>query len=331
VSTDILGAAGAGSGRIGRYFTVVSALPAAVFVVYVYLLIQTGALSGSVDWHAAVAVNLADVAVLGVASFLIALTMNPLQFALIQLFEGYWGTSAPAELLAVSRVAYHRHRRRRLHQSGRPAEDVPRRTRVPPAELRDQIRRDGSVQAYRSYPDQERDILPTRLGNVLRHYETSIGRQYGLDLLTVVPRLAMVGGEREIAYVTNQRIQLELALRTSLLALLAAPVTLGVMWRHGPWLLLALVPYSIAYLAYRGAVAVAHEYGASLAVLVDLGRFTLYRRVGLGDPRSIDDERRNNRDLMRLFRAEINMDPVIYRPATEPGPADSAATEEVAP
>lgn len=331
MSADVLGAAGAGGSRIGRYFTIVSALPAAVFVAYVYLLVKSGARSGPVDWRSAVAVNLADVAILGVASFVLALTMNPLQFVLIQLFEGYWGTSRPAEHLAVARIAYHRHRRRSLYEQARMATDLALTDDGPTASLRRQVRRDESLRAYRSYPDRERDILPTRLGNVLRQYETSIGRQYGLDLLTVVPRLAMVGGEREIAYVTNQRIQLELALRTSFLALIAAPTTLVFMSRHGPWLLLALIPYAIAYLAYRGAVAVAHEYSASLAVLVDLGRFTLYRRVGVVDPESIDEERRTNRDLMRLFRSEHNAERVVYRPSSEPVPAEPAVPEEASP
>lgn len=329
MSADILSAAGAGASRIGRYFTVVSALPAAVFVAYVYLLVKSGAWAGPVDWR--LSVNLADVAILGVASFMLALTLNPLQFALIQLFEGYWGTSAPAEHLAVARIAYHQHRKRSLYERTRKATDLPQPDDDPTESLRKQIRRDESLRAYRSYPDRERDILPTRLGNVLRQYETSIGRQYGLDLLTVVPRLAMVAGEREIAYVTNQRIQLELALRTSLLALIAAPTTLVFMSRHGPWLLLALIPYAIAYLAYRGAVAVAHEYGASLAVLVDLGRFTLYRRVGVVDPGTIDDERRANRDLMRLFRSEHNAERIVYRPSSEPVPTEPTVPEEASP
>jgi len=93
---EILGAAGSGAGRIGRYFTVVSALPAAVFVSYVFLLAKTGAWSGPIHWSAFTDVDLAEVAVLGIASFVVALALNPLQFVLIQLFEGYWGPSAPA-------------------------------------------------------------------------------------------------------------------------------------------------------------------------------------------------------------------------------------------
>jgi hypothetical protein len=86
--TEILGAAGSGAGRVGRYFTVVSALPAAVFLSYVYLLAKTGAWSGPVNWSAFADVNLADVAVLGIGAFVLALALNPLQFVLIQLFEG---------------------------------------------------------------------------------------------------------------------------------------------------------------------------------------------------------------------------------------------------
>lgn len=330
MATDLLGTSGSAAGRIGRYFTVVSALPATVFAGYVYVLIKSGAWSGPIDWAAAVRVDLGGVAVLGVASFVLALTMNPLQFTLIQLFEGYWGASPPAEYLALARTAYHRRRRQKLYAQAQErasgAEPAP--TLGP---LRQQIRRDERLRAYGAYPKDARDILPTRLGNVLRRYETSVGRPYGLDLLATVPRLAMVGGEREIAYVTNQRVQLELALRTSFLALVASLVTLLFMSRHGVWLLLALVPYAIAYLAYRGAVAVAHEYAMSLAVLVDLGRFRLYQRVGLRHPADIDEERRTNRELMRLFHFRYNAEQVRYRAETDADRTDPGVPPEEQP
>ena len=85
---------------------------------------------------------------------------------------------------------------------------------------------------------------------------------------------------------------MELALRTSFLSMLASVVTLVLLWRHGWWLLVALFPYAIAYLAYRGAVAVAHEYGTALAVMVDLNRFALYDRLRVKLPTDIDEERR---------------------------------------
>jgi hypothetical protein len=152
------------------------------------------------------------------------------------------------------------------------------------------------------YPEESFDFLPTRLGNVLRRYEKLVKVPYGLDPLLAIPRLAMVGGERELEYVRDQRVQLELALRTSLLAGVAVPITVALMSTQGLWLLLALVPYVVALLAYRGTVAIAHEYGTSLAVLTEFSRFALYRRLHLPHPPDTIAERAANEDLMSMFR-----------------------------
>ncbi|MBY8853187.1 hypothetical protein K7G98_35110, partial [Saccharothrix sp. MB29] len=120
-----------------------------------------------------------------------------------------------------------------------------------------------------------------------------------------MPRVGMVAGDRELGYVTDQRTQLELAVRVAFLGMVAAVVTAGVMWRHGVWLLLALVPYTVAYLAYRGAVTAANEYGTALTVMIELNRFALYERFHLKPPNSLDEERELNRYLMTLLGSSV--------------------------
>ncbi|GAA2704457.1 hypothetical protein [Actinoplanes palleronii] len=306
MSTDVVSS---GAGRIGRYFSVVSALPATVFVSYLYLLFRTGAPTEPVDWSKATDFDPAGLAALGIGALVLALALNPLQFPLIQLFEGYWGSSRLAVELALIRTIHHRQRRRTLirrHGKARPGltgRDPRRRYSASPDEIRAGMTADEIQRELAAYPEPDLGReLPTRLGNVLRRYEDAIARPYGLDPLVTVPRLVMVAGQPEIDYVQNQRVQMELALRTSFLALLATLVTVVVMSSNGAWLLLAAAPYSVAYLSYRGAVALAHEYGMSLAVLTDLGRFALYERLHLPHPPNTLAERQLNRSLMELFR-----------------------------
>jgi hypothetical protein len=103
-------ASGAGS-VIGRYFNVVSSLPSLLFVGYLYLLVRSGAWNGPVDfsdifegdwWKGAL--------LLGLLAFAAALALHPLQFRLIQLLEGYWGTATLGRDLAVLRVRRQRGR-----------------------------------------------------------------------------------------------------------------------------------------------------------------------------------------------------------------------------
>ncbi len=308
MSADVASTLSSGAAKVGRYFTVVSLLPATVLVVYVYGLVQIGG-SDRVRWSALADINLAEVLLASFGAVVIALALNPLQFALIQVMEGYWGTSRLAVELATARTMYHRRRKSNLEDGDQlPAQWLGKDTTLalrsesaPPELVRAAIVAAESRRALASYPQYLDEVMPTRLGNVLRRYERLVGRAYELDPITAVPRLAMVGGEREIGYVQNQRVQLELAIRTTFVALLAALTTVLVMWRHGLWLLLALVPYTVAFLAYRGAVAVAHEYGTSVAVLTELSRFDLYARLHLPHPNTTADERITNATLRKVF------------------------------
>ncbi|HEV8558374.1 MAG TPA: hypothetical protein VGR06_18540 [Actinophytocola sp.] len=287
-----------GSGQVGRYFTVVSVLPSAVLVLYIYLLAGTDPWSGPLQWSELADFRAQNLVITGIAVMVLALALNPLQFTLIQLMEGYWGNSRLAVQFATIRTIYHQ--RRAAELDGRAlADDAPGAGMV--ERTRATIDATESERLFASYPVEQRDFLPTRLGNVLRRYETTVGKPYGLDPLLSIPRLAMVVGQRELGYVRDQRVQLELAIRTALLAGAAVVATVVLLWRQGLWMLLAAVPYGVAFLAYRGAVAIAHEYGTSLAVLTEFGRFDLYRRLHLPHPPDTSAEREVNEKLMRMF------------------------------
>jgi hypothetical protein len=311
VDSSIVGAVNS----IGRYFVVVSLFPASVFVLYGYLLVRSGAWSGTVDLTAALDFRVQDIVPVGLAALLLALMLNPLQVGIVRLFEGYWGPSALAVRLAQVRVLHHRRRMAELDRAEPAATDP----------LDHALRSVRSAERRRmlaSYPSNPDDLLPTRLGNVLRRYESMVGKPYGLKAFTVVPRLGMVASDREVAYVENQRVQLELATRTSFLAVAAALMTIGLTWRDGTWMLLALVPYAVAFFAYRGAVAIAHEYGTSVAVMVDLSRFTLYERLRLKVPANSHEERETNGKVSTYFEHDDRLILDYDRPLKpEDGPA----------
>jgi hypothetical protein len=305
-----------GAREIGRYFLIVSFVPSTIFVAYSILLVRSGAWSGH-DVHLAAAIGSLgthDLALFGVASLLLALAIHPLQTALIQAFEGYWGDSRPAQRLALANIMRHRRRAASLlraalkeHDAARPtptAKPYAHKSHAGNLEVQPLIRSTEARRLYNSYPHQFESIMPTRLGNVLRRYENLAGVHYGLDSIAVVPRILQVANDRDILYVHNQRMQMELALRTSALGLAASALTLAFMWRHGLWLLMALAPYAIAYAAYRGATVVAHEYGASLAVLIELNRFALYERLHSPLPSDLEEERENNRLLVNVLRLD---------------------------
>jgi hypothetical protein len=129
--------------------------------------------------------------------------------------------------------------------------------------------------------------------------------------MMVVHRLMLVADEKHTAYVRAQRANLDLAVRTSITALLATIATVVYMWSDGWWLLLALAPYSLAFAAYPGAVRAAYDYGLGFATLIDLNRFALYEALHLPIPRTYGAERKQNETLAKMLRMSVD-------PKTEP-------------
>ena len=92
--------------------------------------------------------------------------------------------------------------------------------------------------------------------------------------------------------------------RICVLFALATVLSVGLLIRDGGWLLLVLAPYCVSYLAYRGAVSAAEEYGGALSILVDLNRFALYQQLRVPSPPDTLVEKDRNEQLMRLLGGE---------------------------
>jgi hypothetical protein len=84
-------ALGAGS-RIGRYFGIVSVIPSALFVLFLYALVSSGAWDGKPDSGASAdalrSISLGEASALLVVTLAFALVLHPLQFALTQAMGG---------------------------------------------------------------------------------------------------------------------------------------------------------------------------------------------------------------------------------------------------
>jgi len=327
--------------RIGRYFGLVSFLPAALLVFYAIALTEAKAWSDPPDIDLALKrlgdLSLADYGLALVLTLVISILLHPLQFPFTQMLEGYWGTSRVAAMAAATRIHRYRSQYWELNSEVKAAwvrlacafGVLPPETKVTavPAQARENIygrlnSRAGDgferVQDYwlleqaekrkQSLPLERARTMPTRLGNVLRRYEDLAGARYGLDAIAAVPRLAMIARPPEAAYLEDSRRAMDLAIRMCLVSTIATVMSIAALAPWEWWLLFALVPYAAAYCAYLGAVAAAHEYGAALCVLVDLSRFTLYDEMRLRRPSSVSEERRNNELLNRLWSSVIGRD-----------------------
>ncbi len=358
-------AVGLGS-RIGRYFSVVSMVPALFLTAWTFALVASGSWSGSprLDQmvRALTGVTLGGVAWLLLATVVSALFLHPLQLAMTRLLEGYWGSSYLATLLLRHRITHHRkrvvritRRRSRLEQRRdrvltkvlvarylRELTEDPETADDPATwdefrlrqELDSLVATDGahaargSIAALASiphalarYPDPSR-MLPTRLGNTLRTAEDSIGRQYALDSIRTTPYIALIAPDTHLNYLQDTRGQLDTSVRLCVVALVATVETCAFLFTDGWWLLVALAPYLLAYIAYRASIAAADEYMGIVRTVVELNRFKLYESMHMKAPRNTSEERKNNARLMELLAGDEEVKLRYHHPApptTPPG------------
>jgi hypothetical protein len=353
--TEVASAAVETGRSIGRYFTVISLVPSLLFVLYVYGLFAADAWPGPFQpakaLHAAENLSIARIVVLLVAALLLGLVLHPFQFSMTQLLEGYWGKSRVGLGLARRRIMHYRLVVRVLDAAATDAEDTwveaverdrttrDKLDREDPRErddknhahlnrksgdpmLPDYLRSQALHAALGQYPDAWRRMMPTRLGNVLRRYEDSAGQQYGLDIVRIAPHLNLVAlpGHRE--YVDDCRKGLDLGVRLCFLFAFATALSVVLLFRDGGWLLLALVPYCISYLAYRGAASSAHAYGTALLTLVDLDRFALYEQLHVPAPSGTGVERRRNAQLLKVLSGD-KTSVLDYAPPKDTPPSET--------
>lgn len=296
-------------GAIGRYFSIVSFIPSLFLTGFTFALIESGSWSGSggPDWARAgnAFTHLGNLALLILISIALGVVVHPVQFALVQFFEGYWGTGSLAQRARVARIRHHLKRLRGVQFGGNQRAELALEDEEDPPEPESRVELlsivEESQRVIDGYPIDDDAMMPTRLGNVLRRYERLAGSQYGLDAVGIIRHVALVAPAQRVDYVNDQRQLLDLSVRMTATSIFATFVAIAFLWHHGPWLLLALVPYGIAYLSYRGAIVVAHEYGSAVSTMIDLDRFALYDSLHLPPPATTTAERRMNAQLMELI------------------------------
>jgi hypothetical protein len=315
---------------IGRYFSVISVVPSSLYVIFIYILIISGSWQHSPDWsHAFKSLEQlggGGIALLALLSIALGVIIHPAQFAIVQFFEGYWGNTSIAQVIRSQRILHYQRLCTDLSESRVDAMELlsslPK-AGITAASARTAIlSRLGEANRVREgFPRALDHVMPTRLGNVLRRAEAQAGRQYNLDAPQVVPHILMVAPPSHVDYVSDQRSQLDLAVRMTFMSGLASATAVLFLWPRHFWLLLALIPYTLAYFSYRGSVVAASHYGSALDTLINIDRFELYKQLHLQLPVGTAEERETNKYLAQLF--DYDPEAVVHYQHPEDG--DSAS------
>jgi len=302
----------------GRRFYLVGYLPTYAAALFLLVLVWAGArgwdgrlnhrISFKAAWATASHLSLGEVVVLVLAVTLLAVVLQPLQLAMMHLAEGSWPGGVGTRWARRWQLG----RKKRLTMAAQlPAGP----------ELTDEaIQRAGAAvyQLRRRFPMPNHLLRPTSLGNVLAAMEDGAGRAYGLDAVTAWPRLYPILGDQSKSLVDDRRDALDAAVRMAVTMTVTAIASLVLLLWSGWWLLLVLMPLSVAGLAYNGAVQAALAYAETVYVAFDLHRADLLTALRMAPPAQQDAERILNEQWCDLWRQGIPL------PATLEYSANSA-------
>ncbi len=307
-----------GASQLGRAFRIVGVMPALVLVLYIFALLASRTIEGGLALErlpsALNDVGFAGLSFLLLAALAVAFLLQPLQFATVQLLEGYWGVSSLGHNARVVRIRRNVERRQALDQrhldtartiefdrAGTPI--VIRRDIIDDDALDKAVVLDEIDRLLQRYPFPHR-TMPTRLGNVLRAHEDRAGSPWGLDVMTALPRMALVAPPAHLAYLQDRRNEMDTAVRFVIIWAIATAATLAALWPGGWWTLTAGVPWTLTVLSYLGAVGSADHYGEALSLIIDLNRPPFYDALGLPLPTTLNEEKERNVRLTAVLRGQ---------------------------
>lgn len=140
---------------------------------------------------------------------------------------------------------------------------------------------------YQLYPTSEGDVLPTTLGNVMAAWEHYPYRRYGIDAITMWPRLAPLLSKPVSDAIVWAKTRFDMLLNT----LILLPVWVVLAWTRflEPWkiwsaVLLLIVAMAAVLILRRLYLAAASAWGDTVKAAFDLHRLDVLKQIGVLAP-----------------------------------------------
>jgi hypothetical protein len=274
-----------GDGRFGPRFALTGQLPTAALVLFVGLLIESGAPGAAPDLQLLPErlknLSATEVIVLAAAIVGLAIILQPLQLGIVRTLEGYPLVNGPGAALGRRLVAFQARRWQQTKNKTASEGNTPR----------DKAKRSAAAMRLLRLPAKDR-LMPTMLGNVLRAGEDRPRARYGMDAVLLWPHVHALLRPGMAAPVDDQRDQLDATTRMSATLFVGAAVSFGLLVTHGWWLAVPAALLVLSLVAYRSAIAAGVAYATVVNAAIDLHRFDLLRALHLELPRDLEAERR---------------------------------------
>jgi hypothetical protein len=311
------------TGIFSRYFVVGFFLPAYISLISLWLTATSAFRPNALDGHS----ETTQVAVLGAVALVGGLALSGLSYYVTRVFEGY-----PLERLSGWPVAG------RMYDG---AIALQRRSFDHLLAIRDdktkaqKERRSAAWSLDKFYPHERERLLPTRVGNAIRAFESHSNVRWGLDGVTIWPRVELLLSADERDLQVDAKINFYVFINAATGALIVGACLVIDKGLNAPtptsYWPLYVIPFVLSYILYRAALGPATDWGDTVRASIDLHRLEIYEKLGVRAPTSFSDERaladRVNRALLYghpllsddLWRAEIAPSEQQTADAAQPG------------
>ena len=191
-------------------------------------------------------------------------------------------------------------------------------------------RTEAAMELALRYPPEERLVLPTELGNVIRAFETHPRERYGLDGIAAWPRLAPMLSDSERASMEDATTDLAFWLNSLTVITVAGSLLFVERLWHRPSGILATICVEVGIIvlvvaatqaSYRQTISSAIRWGHGVRAAFDTHILELYDCLGVRRPVSPEEDREVGRIVGRLFAFA---EPVPTGWRTRPEPVDES-------
>lgn len=230
-----------------------------------------------------------------------SMVVKAIRFPILRILEGYWPwpfSYLGLGLLAIQKYFYKNKYAKLRHLKVNEAQ------REPNAKEQEKLIKLDVWSHWN--PTKSSDLLPTRLGNILRARERAPERRYGLDAIVCWPRLWSLLPENMRGDISSSRSALDRLVELWLWGALFLLWTLV-----NPWAILISVVWMVV--VYDMSTQAAMAYGDLIETAFDLYRMPLYDALAWPRPKNSDEEKTLGKELTEfLWRGTVNKE-IIYR------------------
>ena len=198
--------------------------------------------------------------------------------SILRFFEGYWSFPFVAKHLKRIGSGWHQQKLKslaeRMHEDTAAYEEI-----------------------YLKYPlpDQNAEVMPTLLGNILKNAELYPRDRYGLDAVLFWPKLYPLFPSQFAEDIAQLRGNLDTMLLVTILAATFSVFSSGyLLVVRAPWWLFVICfggGVVTAFTSYRGAMGAVMPYAEQIKTAFDLYRNDLLQKMRIRLPNNLDEEK----------------------------------------